>query len=306
MNAFKYNIIVVKKGREIMNDLMLIEKKELRDQVADRIEVLNKVKKLFLIPQMEVMTTKQVAEYYEVDIEVIQKCYQRNKKEIDLDGVTTKHLKDFLTGQYVQLENKTKGKVTVRINDNITLEIPSRGIKVFPQRAILRIGMLLRDSEVAKEVRTQLLNTLEEATPEQKTTAIEIEASLQNELLKAVMSGDLEAETQAKTKIIAFQNRHIQQLENDQKILSAEILQWGDREKLNKAVRSIAFLRGVSVGKVWKELYNELLYKHHIGLQYRGRPPYIQHIKENEWPLVQQSLAAICIDHNISITKNLV
>ena len=289
-----------------MNEVQLIENKFLRDQVSDRIEVLDKVKKLFLIPEWEMMTIRQVAEYYEVDQHVITVLYSRNKHEIDLDGVCMKSYKDFLTSQDVILENKTKGKVTIRINDNITLEVPNRGIRCFSKRAILRIGMLLRDSEVAKEVRTQLLNTLEEATPEQKTTAIEIEASLQNELLQAVMSGDLEAETQAKTKIIAFQNRHIQQLENDQKILSAEILQWGDREKLNKAVRSIAFLRGVSVGKVWKELYNELLYKHHIGLQYRGRPPYIQHIKENEWPLVQQSLAAICIDHNISITKNLV
>ena len=288
-----------------MNDLMLIEKKELRDQVSDRIEVLDKVKELFLIPEWEMMTTKQVADYYECPFKTLQTCYIRNKEEIKEDGVISKSYSDFLNLQNEGLE-KYKGKVEIKLNDNTILVVPSRGLLCFSKRAILRIGMLLRDSEVAKEVRTQLLNTLEEATPEQKTTAIEIEASLQNELLQAVMSGDLEAETQAKTKIIAFQNRHIQQLENDQKILSAEILQWGDREKLNKAVRSIAFLRGVSVGKVWKELYNELLYKHHIGLQYRGRPPYIQHIKENEWPLVQQSLAAICIDHSISMTKNLV
>lgn len=289
-----------------MNDLMLIEKKELRDQVADRIEVLNKVKKLFLIPEWEMMTIRQVADYYGVEVDILRVLYSRNKNEIDNDGTTLKSYKDFLALQDVTVKKQIPGKTIIQLSDNTILEIPRFGIRCFSKRAILRIGMLLRDSEVAKEVRTQLLNTLEEATPEQKTTAIEIEASLQNKLLQAVMSGDLEAETQAKTKIIAFQNRHIQQLENDQKILSAEILQWGDREKLNKAVRSIAFLRGVSVGKVWKELYNELLYKHHIGLQYRGRPPYIQHIKENEWPLVQQSLAAICIDHNISMTKNLV
>lgn len=41
--------------------------------------------------------------------------------------------------------------------------IPNRGIRCFSKRAVLRFGMLLRDSEVAKEVRTQLLNIKEEA-----------------------------------------------------------------------------------------------------------------------------------------------
>lgn len=34
----------------------------------------------------------------------------------------------------------------------------NKGILLFTRRAILRVGMLLRDSEVAKEVRTYLLN----------------------------------------------------------------------------------------------------------------------------------------------------
>ena len=42
-----------------------------------------------------------------------------------------------------------------------TLEIPNRGLAIFPRRAILRIGCLLRDSEVAKLVRSYLLNAEE-------------------------------------------------------------------------------------------------------------------------------------------------
>lgn len=41
----------------------------------------------------------------------------------------------------------------------MTLRVPNVGIRLFPKRAVLRLGMLLRDSRVAQEVRTQLLAT---------------------------------------------------------------------------------------------------------------------------------------------------
>ena len=70
------------------NELQFTEKKsvQLRNEYITITEVLDKVKKLFLIPELEVMTVKQVAEFYEVDVDVIKKCYQRNKTEIDNDG----------------------------------------------------------------------------------------------------------------------------------------------------------------------------------------------------------------------------
>jgi len=54
----------------------------------------------------------------------------------------------------------------------------TRGILLFPRRAILRVGMLLRDSEVAKQVRTYLLDA------EHVTTARDIERlKVEKELL---------------------------------------------------------------------------------------------------------------------------
>jgi hypothetical protein len=47
-----------------VNTESFIEKKNLRDECIDRIEVLQKVKALMLIPQLECMTLKQVAEFY--------------------------------------------------------------------------------------------------------------------------------------------------------------------------------------------------------------------------------------------------
>ena len=73
-----------------MNTEKLIEDKNLRELMMDRTEVLDKVKKLFLIPELSMVSARQIAEFYEVDIHSLQMCYQRNKKEIDSDGMIVK------------------------------------------------------------------------------------------------------------------------------------------------------------------------------------------------------------------------
>lgn len=292
-----------------MNEMEFIDKKDLRDQAIERVEVLDKVKKLFLIPRMEVMTIGQVAEYYEVDVEVIKKCHTNNKEELDLDGVYMRTSKDFLKGNLFPLETD-KGGVTFKIDDSTTLKIPNRGIRCFSKRAVLRIGMLLRDSEIAKEVRTQLLNVFEHSTNEQRTVEIDNEQELFMKFAKAAIEGDKEDLLFAAQEVFQYKNRHIEELEKhnselktENQMLAAEILEWGERAKLNKAIRVIAGFRNVPFGYVWKELYQELLYKHHISLTQRGDKPYIQHIREDEWPMVQQSLAAICENNGVSITR---
>lgn len=57
---------------------------------------------------------------------------------------------------------------------------------LFPKRAILRVGMLLRDSEVAKEVRTQLLNIEEHTATEVKTYEIDYEQEVLGQGFKVV------------------------------------------------------------------------------------------------------------------------
>lgn len=171
-------------------ELLLTEtkQKELREQYIDRVDVLEKVKSLIMLPDVELMTVAQVADFYEVDVEAIQKVYQRNKTEIDEDGVinlTGKSLKS-LIGQDVQLKKYSQlhGKCEVEFKDGTKLILPNRGIKAFSKRAVLRIGMLLRDSKVAKEVRTQLLNTFEEAPAEAKTVNINEELNIQAKSVK--------------------------------------------------------------------------------------------------------------------------
>lgn len=172
--------------------------------------------------------------------------------------------------------------------------MPNRGLKVFPRRAILRIGMLLRDSEIAREVRTQLLN-IESKTPDNiKTEDINEEQRLMLNVGMAYASGNIEAVMKATTEYNAFQNRHINQLKQDNRALAVGILEWKDRSKLNAGVRKLASVTGNGFGQIWGELYKNLQYKYGICLKQRGGQPYLQWIKEDEWDKVMKTFCAMC------------
>lgn len=198
-------------------ELLLTEtkQKELREQYIDRVDVLEKVKSLIMLPDVELMTVAQVADFYEVDVDTVQRVYQRSKKEIDEDGVVSLTGK-FLIEQNVQLRNRNQmnGKCEVEFKDGTKLILPNRGIKAFSKRAVLRIGMLLRDSKVAKEVRTQFLNTFEEAPAEAKTVNINEELDIQAKIGQAFLSGDIMQIAEAVTEGMAYKNRHIAKLKS--------------------------------------------------------------------------------------------
>lgn len=128
-----------------------VEDKNVRDQYINKTEVLQKVKSLSLLPDNQHMTVKAVAEYYEVEYQTIINVLNRHKSEFEKDGVKT-------------INNKDEGYFKVK-------EALSAGqfiVKLVPRKAILRVGMLLRDSEVAIKVRDYLLRVEEVSTEEQK------------------------------------------------------------------------------------------------------------------------------------------
>ena len=160
-----------------MNETQFIDDRTLRDNSVNHYEVLEKVKNLLLIPELDVMTTEQVADYYEVDYDAVKKVYQRNADELESDGMHIEKMENFLKGQNVSFQ-KERNKAILTYDNGITFSVTNRGLKVFPRRAILRVGMLLRDSAIAKEVRTQLLNIEEKSSEEVKVQDINEEQSL--------------------------------------------------------------------------------------------------------------------------------
>lgn len=282
----------------------LIKNRQLRDKMSGRFEVLGKVKKLFLLPGTELMSINKVAEYYEVTPDWIKKVYAAHKEEIDSDG--TKVLpKNFYDGS--ELKNtsveKTQFSVTYSFENGEIVTINNRGLKVFSRRAVLRIGMLLQQSKVAQRVRTALLDIEEKTDNETKTQDITEEQGLALELGMAIASGNAEAIAIASGKMMAFKNRHIERLEQDNKGLAGEILSWSDRNTLNAGIRKLSAVTGIPFGNLWNELYKNLQYKYGICLKQRGDKPYINWVKEEEWNNVIKTFCAMCEAYNQSPTE---
>ena len=280
-----------------MNENELLTNGNLREELVEHYEVLDKVKELLLIPGTEFATTQQVADFYEVGLEAINSLIKDNRDEIKLDGMITP-------------SGKETKEILVKFSKDITnyrgyfevdgIKFANRSNTLLPRRAILRVGMLLRDSKVAKEVRTQLLNIEEKTTKEVKVQDINEEQKLALELGMAMASGDVNAIAIATGNMMAFKNRHIDKLKTDNKALSEGILEWSNRSKLNAGVRKLAATIGKQYGAVWNELYHNLKYKYHIDLKARGDKQFIKYIKEEEWIYVIKTFAALCEDYGYS------
>ncbi|HEY8979925.1 MAG TPA: restriction endonuclease [Streptomyces sp.] len=131
----------------MINETVLLESKSLRASVAERTEVLERVKVLSLLPDGVHVTTAMVAAYFEVGVEVIRQLVQRHRAELTANGL-------------VVLRGAELRKFE---SDNVSLSLGSypqarRSLTVYPRRAILNVAMLLRDSEVARRVRVYLLD----------------------------------------------------------------------------------------------------------------------------------------------------
>lgn len=128
-----------------MNPLALIESPTLRESVINKTYILDKVKKLSMLPDDLHISVEMAAEYYEVGKEAINSCIKDNREELETDGL--KVLKGNELSEFVK-----------SFKDMTNISNKTRSFTIIPRRAILRIGMLLRDSVVAQTVRSYLLD----------------------------------------------------------------------------------------------------------------------------------------------------
>ncbi|GKT33925.1 hypothetical protein ADUPG1_002702, partial [Aduncisulcus paluster] len=116
-----------------------------RDELANRTDVLDKVGVLRTLPDDMNATTPMVAEFYKVDVTVIRQVVARNREEFDDAGY------DVLS------VSKVSDKMSLT---SFELGLPNgtSQVALYPRRAILLAGMLLRDSPIARQVRDYLLS----------------------------------------------------------------------------------------------------------------------------------------------------
>lgn len=192
-----------------ITEIDFIDLKSLRDKNIERIDILDKVSQLALMPGNEFAILKQVADYYAVTEQAIKSLVFDHKEELIDDGYKVLSAKDLISSlkEPISIE-RPRGKVII---NGTPLAYAANGI--FPKRAILRVGMLLRDSDVAKQIRTYLLDVeqiAQEVAPGVINMAVEVmnvERELKADLGEAIMNGDVIA--------VAEIMRNIKQFESD-------------------------------------------------------------------------------------------
>ncbi|MFE1316640.1 endonuclease/exonuclease/phosphatase family protein [Kitasatospora phosalacinea] len=186
----------------------LLESRTLRSGLCERTEVLDEVKALVLLPDGLYVTTRMVADYFEVSEHVIRSILRRNRKELESNGYTVLKPVDNPENQTFKMkvwqvsdpqggdrrpdgaersvhpvdnENQrckmhfwqvsgTEGGDGTPSGPAWPVENPygrpqggGNGVALYSRRAVLNVAMLLRDSEVARQVRGRLLDAVEAA-----------------------------------------------------------------------------------------------------------------------------------------------
>ena len=203
---------------ETKEQVQLLENEELREQLIGRIEVLDTVGDLLLLDTLEMATVEQVAKYFsspnkEVSKSVIEMCVKNNREEIESDGYKVWKKSDFNETK-IDLVSSTRTNFTIKLGEE-EVTISNRGVALFPKRAILRVGMLLRDSEVAKELRTQLLNLVDntyDENPDLLTKNIDEETQLRMNIGIAYATGGADELLLATKALHDYQQRVINRM----------------------------------------------------------------------------------------------
>lgn len=128
-----------------MSDLTLPSARAERDQLGAHVEVLRKVKAFCQLPHDTKITTELVARFYGVGLEAIKSLVKDNRDELAANGFRV------ITGDELRSLKDLSGSTS-----------RAASMALFSLRTVLNVGMLLRDSEVAQEVRTRLLDAHQE------------------------------------------------------------------------------------------------------------------------------------------------
>ncbi|MER6268164.1 restriction endonuclease [Streptomyces sp900105755] len=125
----------------MINESALLESQSLRNSVLDRTDVLDRVKALSLLPDGMHVTTAMVAAYFEVTAEAVRALVHDHRAELEANGYRV------LTGPELSDFKQLSG-----------IQSRTASLALFSRRAVLNVAMLLRDSEVARQVRVYLLD----------------------------------------------------------------------------------------------------------------------------------------------------
>ena len=134
------------KGMGFMMKLNLIGSKEDRQYVMEQnnvgeIDLIDMLKKFGNVA--DYMTESMVAKFYRIGEKAIDSIANRNKEELETYGYRAYKKSEVLNLQIEGLEN-----------------IPNRGLRLYPIKAVILIGMMLTESVVAVKLRRDIMNKI--------------------------------------------------------------------------------------------------------------------------------------------------
>jgi hypothetical protein len=230
------------------NEQVLLESQTARTsqlaQVEDRAdELLNKAKALYfnVWQGTGVATTEQVSEFYEVPIETVRQTVKRNHQEFKADGLKV-----------------LRGKELSLVSDVLSLTNKARNITIWNPRSTLRLGYLLRDSPIAKAVRTTSLNFIEQAA---QPTQIPPKTTAEMLVVYAQQMVDQERRIQSvEAKVEQIEQRSIDAAQS-LKLLPAPTETappLTERDSLRKLINAWCQFNNIGHQEAWQTLYREL------------------------------------------------
>lgn len=136
-------------------ELALLESRALRVEQMGRVDILDKVKSLVMLPDGIHVRTEDVARYFEVSTETVKKVTQRHRAEVEENGLT------LLRGSELRLFHRDMLSLWGGEGEESYPQAPTQ-LTLYTRRTVLNVAMLLRDSDIARCVRTYLLDAEEE------------------------------------------------------------------------------------------------------------------------------------------------
>lgn len=151
-----------------------------------RINLVNVLKKYGNV--VDFSTEEMVAQFFKVDTSVINNIGTRRKPELQNYGY--------------RAYKKSEIEKLLKTQDEFLENIPNRGLRLYPIKAVIVIGMMLTESEVAEQLRSDIMNILfgnEIAIPTESTIRNVVSTELDKRVPQLIGCKDAQVKAIVKT-----------------------------------------------------------------------------------------------------------
>ncbi|WP_327176761.1 hypothetical protein OG599_16695 [Streptomyces sp. NBC_01335] len=132
-------------------EVALLESRALRVEQMVRVDILDKVKSLVMLPDGIHVRTEDVARYFEVSTASVRRLTDRHRAEFTAHGLRT------LRGSELESFHSDMMSLWKGGGAESYPQTPLQ-LRLYTRRTVLNVAMLLRESDIARCVRTYLLD----------------------------------------------------------------------------------------------------------------------------------------------------